>query len=302
LDVTLVDENDNPVSNHIVALGFGTDSIACYYSYTNDDGFTSGKVPADETLILQIRGLCGEIIYSTTIGPFSEDTSLGNITIDDSNVNNTEITGTLVDCNGNLVTNGGVIVEVGDLEYITQVDNGTFNFFISTCDGATDLSVIGLDFDALLESDPVVGMVGTVVNTGAIEVCDNPITESILTITIDGITYNYFGDGLRGNINTNNISVTYTPVDSTGQETFISLVANGITAGNYDDNNNCFMYDFQAPFDLQGQNPNLGLIFTTFNITEITPDIVGSFSGEAVNVVGIVADTVDVSGNFTIIQ
>ena len=244
LDVTLTDENGNPVDNHIVALGFGSDSIACYYAYTNENGFTSGKVPANEILILQIRGLCGEVIYSEFIGPFSEDTSLGTIQIMNSNINNTEITGNIVDCNGNNITNGGVILTIDDLEFIRQVDNGTFNFFISTCDDATDLSIKGFNFDDGYESEPFIGMVGTVINTGDISVCANPITSSFLTVTVGTEVYNYIGQSLTGGVSPNGIlSVLYS---SDSLETLISLVPNGTTVGNYD---NCLLYTSPSPRD-----------------------------------------------------
>ncbi len=308
LDVTLVDENGNPVEDHIVALGFESDSIACYYSYTNEDGFTSGKVPANETFLLQIRGLCGEVIYSTIIGPFTENTSLGTITIMDSNINNTEITGSL-ECNGNIVTNGGVIVTVGDQEYIRQVDNGSFNFFISTCDGATDLTIIGIDFSESQESDPVDGMVGTMINTGAIQVCENPITSSIMTVTVGTETYNYVGMSLTGSVNSPNgvINITYSPLDSLGEETYISLNPNGTTAGNYDNDNTCTMYDFSTsannPYSLRNVDANAqGLSFENFNISQVTPNLIGTFSGVVVNENGIISDTVMVTGSFTIIQ
>ncbi len=308
LDVTLVDENGNPVEDHIVALGFESDSIACYYSYTNEDGFTSGKVPANETFLLQIRGLCGEVIYSTIIGPFTDDTSLGTITIEDSNINNTEIIGSLVDCAGNAITNGAVIVTVGDQDYLRQVDNGSFNFFISTCDGATDLTVIGIDFNELFESDPVDGVVGTVVNTGAIQVCDNPITQSIMTVTVGTETYNYVGSSLTGGVSPNGlIRIQYSPLDSLGEETFISLNPNGTTVGNYDNDNNCTMFDYSTqpdfPYSLRNVDANAqGLIFENFDVTEVSPNLIGTFSGEVVNEAGFVADTVMVSGSFTIIQ
>ena len=89
LDLTLVDENDNPISAHKVGIDLGNNGNASNYSYSNNDGFISGKVPANLTLLLQISGLCDDIIYSTTIGPFTEDISLGNFTVNSPNVNNT---------------------------------------------------------------------------------------------------------------------------------------------------------------------------------------------------------------------
>lgn len=302
LDVTLTDENGDPVSSSMVAIGFGSDSLATYYSYTNQDGFTSGKVPAGEELILQIRGICGEVIYSEFIGPFSENTSL-SISVNDSGVNNTQITGTLIDCEGNLIIDGGVIVQVGEMQFIQSVDDGTFDFFISTCDGATNLTIKGLDFE--FESDPYEGgIIGTPVNTGPIQVCDNPITESILRITIDGETTSYFGDGLRGSIDSAMINISYQPVvDSLAQEISIFISANGGFPGNYADDNSAFLYDSTVPYNLQGTNPNGGVIFSTFNVLEVDPSIIGNFNGTATNIEpdGSIT-TVSVSGDFVILQ
>ncbi len=308
LDVTLVDENDNPVSNHIVAIGFGSDSLATYYAYTNSEGFTSGKVPADEELLLQIRGLCGDIIYSELVGPFSDNTSLV-ISVDNSNVNNTQITGNLVDCDGNNVANGAVIVTVGDEEYIFLVDDGNFDFFISSCGGETDLTVRGVDIDASFESDSFAGMVGTTVNTGTISVCSNPITFSTLTINVGSETYDYnsiTGNLIGGETGNGTILVEYFPQDSSGQETYIRLQLNGNTAGNYDNNNNCTMFNFSLvdmAFNLQPLDPNTQeLNLANFTISSLAPNLTGSFSDTVVNTVGIFQDTVLVTGNFTIIQ
>ncbi len=307
LDVTLTDENGNPVANHIIALGFGTDSIACYYAYTNADGFTSGKVPANETLILQIRGICGEIIHSELIGPFSDDTSL-EISIVNSSINNTEITGNLVDCDGVLVTNGGVLVEIGNLDFITTVDNGDFSFFISTCDGPTDLTITAIDFAAGLQSDPpLTGMVGTMINTGAIAVCDIDIMESVLNLTVGGEDYTYRGfNGLSGSVTPNGISIDFFPIDSLGQEAFINLFVNGSTAGDYGNNNSCTLADFTAttPYLLRNVNANAqGITFANFEITSVTPNIVGTFSDDLINEQSAdTTNTVLVTGSFTIIQ
>lgn len=306
IDITLTDENLNPVAGHIVAIGFGEDSLATNYSYTNNDGFTSGKVPAGEILLLQIRGLCGELIYTTNIGPFTENTSLGSLAIEDSNLNSTEITGSLVDCNGNPVLDGGVIVKTGDKNYHRDVDNGNFNFFISTCEGIDDLTLTGLDFNALVESDPVDLMVETSINTGPIEVCDNPITESNMTVTIDSQTYVYFGEELFAvDFEFLGIVLGYLPTIASGVDAKINIVALGLTAGNYDDNNEIpEMYDLSAdvPYNLSAIDTSQAFSFSTFNLTETSPNVKGNFSGTALNTIGTVTDTVSVTGSFNIFQ
>ena len=304
LDLTLVDENDNPISAHKVGIDLGNNGNASNYSYSNNDGFISGKVPANLTLLLQISGLCDDIIYSTTIGPFTEDISLGNFTVNSPNVNNTKVTGNIVDCNSFPITNGGIKVEIGNRIYTRRVDDGSFDFFFSPCDGSTDLTVTGLDFDALLESDPIIGMVETVNNTGPIEVCTNSITESLLTITVGDHTYNYFGEGFLVTIDTlPSIAFEYITPNNSGQNITIILIGfGGNTTGNYGDSNLGFFKDLTSspPYELDRINP-VGSLFENFTISEISPNFTGSFSGTAINTLGSIPDTVFVSGSISII-
>jgi len=303
LDLTLVDQNDIALEYYQVGLAFATDSSACYYSYTSSEGFVSGAVPKDQELLLVIRGICGETVYSTTIGPFADDTSLGDLVITGSEVNNTQILGRLVDCNGDAITNGGLIIRIGAYEYIRSIENGDFDIYVSSCDGTTDLEVIGLDFDAALESDPVTGQAGTTVNTGDISVCDNPITESILTLNVGSETYTYFGSFLTGQVNPTNIFINYVPQDSLNGETYLSFNIFGSTPGNYDNNNGVQLYDDEKPFNLTELNPNTQQVqLENMTISQTSPNIVGSFSDTLVNTLGVIPDTVLVSGNFTIIQ
>jgi len=304
LDLTLEDANNNPISNHAIAIGFGTDAIASYYSYSNSEGFVTGKIPAGLELLLQIRGLCGEIIHSTIIGPFNENTSLGTINVVDPNINNTPIAGSIVDCNGNLIDNGGVITEVDGLSFIALADNGTFDFFLSNCEGPTNVTITAIDFDNLLQSELINGTVGTVVNTGALQVCGNPVTDNFLTISVGNETYLYSGDELTGGIipNSNLINIQFTKQDSLA-ETLIGLNAlNGTTAGNYDNNNSCTIFDSAGvpPYSLSGPNPNQSINFANFNISQLSPNIVGTFSDILINDFGSTPDTVLVSGSFLI--
>lgn len=305
LDLTLEDENVKPIADHGIGIGLGTNVNLTSYSNTNNEGFTSGKVPANVTLKLEIRGFCGVLIHSTTIGPFTEDTSLGTLLVENPNINNTQITGSTFDCNGNLITNGGINIEVGTQNYTTHIDDGNFDLFISTCEEPSNITVTGLDFDALLESDPVEAIAGTINNTRPIIVCDNPIpiTESTLTFTIGDEPYEYFGDELEGVIwNFDLINIFYDKLSAQTTETNLSVLGN--TVGNYDNNNECNMYDFttDVPYSLIALTPNEPLNFENFNISQISPNIIGTFSGMAVNEIDTIPDTVFVSGSFNIFQ
>ena len=297
LDLTIVDENGIPVAGNLVGISFVGDNVPNNYSYTNSEGFITGKVPANITLLLQIRGLCQETVYSTIIGPFNEDTSLGNLFVDDSEINNTRITGSLLNCAGELVTDGGITVSTGDGNYITTVDNGAFSLFISTCDEEADLTISGVDFNEELISDPISGLTGTTINTGTIEVCNN--LTSLLTMTVDSEVNNYFGGGLAGNIDANNISITF---ESAEGPVLIVMTLNGTEVGNYATSNIGTYFDGGAPYSLQNIDPSTQqVVFSTFNITQVSPNIVGSFGGMARDD-SSGGTPVSVSGSFRIVQ
>lgn len=303
LDMTLIDQEGIPLEHYQVGLGFPVDSSACYYGYTSDEGFVSGAVPIDQELLLIIKGLCGETIYSTTIGPFAEDTSLGELVLTGSSLNNTHILGSLVDCTGDPITNGGVIIRIGDRDYTRTVDNGAFDFQVSTCSENTDFEVIGLDFSDQKESDPFTGQTGTTVDFGSISVCDNMIEESILNINIGGQGYIYSGMFLNGEIDQNNIRIQYSPVDSLEEEALLIFNINGTTPGEYGGDNFSILYDYTVPWALSETDSNSqSIVLDNLTISEVSPNIVGTFSDTLVEFSGNEPDTVFVSGDFLIIQ
>ena len=53
-------------------------------SHTDNTGTVSGPVPVNEILIMRVYGDCGAILYSKNIGPFSKDTVLSNIKINNT--------------------------------------------------------------------------------------------------------------------------------------------------------------------------------------------------------------------------
>ena len=48
---------------------------------TDSEGQFGGFVPNDALLLLEIWDACDEVMYSTNIGPYSENTDLGTITL-----------------------------------------------------------------------------------------------------------------------------------------------------------------------------------------------------------------------------
>jgi protocatechuate 3,4-dioxygenase beta subunit len=148
LCMTIEDTNGNPVYGVVVELWM---SNATYprTGWSNGNGEICGLIPANETLTMEIIDPCGAPISTSTIGPFSADTNLGVITIPAAQT--VVVTGTLLDCNNNPVTDGYVVLESGSYannNYINlsyTVTNGSFTFTTFPCNTLTSFTLEGID-------------------------------------------------------------------------------------------------------------------------------------------------------------
>jgi hypothetical protein len=163
------------------------------YGYTDSLGNLCGKVPKNEPLVLEIMGQCNNVVYSQNIGPFSANTNLGTISATIPPTSQLIITGTVVDCSNNNVTNGvAVIYTGGAYSYSVPVTNGTFSHTIVRCNNSSiNFTVIGID-NATNQQSGQVGGTGTTgtVNVGTIQACGTSSLE-FASYLIDGIPYSF---------------------------------------------------------------------------------------------------------------
>ncbi len=169
--------------NSGVVVGFG---------YTNENGQFAGAVPQDTELTITVFDNCGNVLFTGPIGPFSEDAVLEAIILDNSVASSSiAITGTLVDCDQTVITNGYIIADYGITSSIVPVDeNGVFNSTINTC-SSSELTLTGIDLINLKESDPVVADITGLseFDAGTISVCEQ--LEQYFVSTVADTTWNY---------------------------------------------------------------------------------------------------------------
>ncbi|HRW74718.1 MAG: hypothetical protein H6568_04295 [Lewinellaceae bacterium] len=199
----VVDNNGTPLIGVrvLATLVNGDPNIpASANAWTNLDGEFGGKVPAGEVILIEILDQCGDVVFSQQVGPLSADLDLGDITVDLAG-NSIAITGSLVDCDDNPVTNGYVRVEVAGLTVILPTaTDGSVSAVVSTCD-ADELIAAGYDVENL-KSSPVQTYTITGLSDldlGELSVCDN--LEEYILYTLDGITVLFAepGGGIQGN-------------------------------------------------------------------------------------------------------
>lgn len=178
--------NQYPLSEALVTITSQTHGILGG-EIINSSGFFGGHIPANETLFINVSILCSGIynsVYTASIGPFSSNATLAPINIS-LPISTTTITGSIVDCNGNTLTNGYVFAN-GQSCF---TNNGFFSF--TTC--GTTLSV-----QAMTSSPWVVGqsqsitLNGSNQNIGNLQVCGSAPNNFS---DIDGNSYSYIQIG-----------------------------------------------------------------------------------------------------------
>lgn len=174
----LLSSSGDPLPNvclRIFAPNLAQAGSAC----TDDSGVFTGRVPANEALILQILTPCGTIAQEQPIGPFSEDTDLGDVTVDSELSSSSLITGQLVDCSGAPVDNGILqICWATNCQFVWPDEDGLFSKSIVACSPG-QFTVTAFDLSEVLASEPQTFDLAATVDLGEFPVCDAPIAEFV---------------------------------------------------------------------------------------------------------------------------
>lgn len=134
IDGIVTDQDGNPFGSRYIKVFRNNGFICCYGSIASDGSFV-GRVPQGESLVFQIFDYGGDCdwsqeIHSMNIGPLLQDTPLGSILIQLDNTNQCSVSGTVIDCDDNPVTDG--FIKIGNT--IVQITNGDFDASVIVCD------------------------------------------------------------------------------------------------------------------------------------------------------------------------
>lgn len=211
LTLTVVNANGNPISNIGVGI-IGNGNTWPALGLTDNDGQVSGLIPANQTLVLNVYAdysSCAttNIIYTTSIGPFTTNTTLPNITINNSStIISSNVVGTLVKCNTTNVTNGYVILNrYGNYSFST-VTNGAFSFNEIYCPNDTAFTLKGFDVENLQQTDSIsYNFTAPITTIGNLQACTT--IDEFISYKIDNeptvfILDNLFGGASQGGIPT----------------------------------------------------------------------------------------------------
>jgi hypothetical protein len=195
LEMRLLNSANNlPLANTLVKItSLATNTYA--YDHTNDSGYVAGYVPKNESLKLEVIAgtVCNTntVVYTQNIGPYTTNTSLGNISVTIPTNLVINFTGTVNGCNNQPVSNGYVSLSLanGTSTIAYTNTNGAVNFSLVHCGGTTAYSYNAVDLTNGNYSNTITGTAtSSTVNLGTVAACGNTINLSGVYIAgaIDG--------------------------------------------------------------------------------------------------------------------
>jgi len=205
LGMTLKNADGMPLVHATVRL---TRITATYpyatYGYTDSLGQVNGLVPSGEQLLMEVLDPCANAVYSQNVGPFTQASNLGTVTITIPAGQYLTITGKLANCANTAVTHGYAIISIDNIVRYASVDaNGNYSLSILNClNSSPACTIVGVD-EGNGQQSPGVSVPVTMptTNAGVISACGTSTNEYI-NYTIDNTSYSItsatvIGDSLR---------------------------------------------------------------------------------------------------------
>ena len=192
LSMTVKNGHGDPIVHALVRISrTGATNWIQAYGITDSLGKVSGLVPANESLLVEVLDPCMNPVYSQNAGPYSQNTNLGVITINNSGTSLVNVTGRILNCAGNAVTDGYAIVYFNNMaRYANTNANGEFAVSFITCPASgTHVEVTPVDESVQQQGvAAMVPLVSPVTNAGNLTACGIS-AEQYINYTLDGTNY-----------------------------------------------------------------------------------------------------------------
>jgi hypothetical protein len=183
LEGTVTNEGGEPLANTQVSVHF-PDQNTFATGFTNANGMFSGLVPSGELLVLTISDACNFSVYAQNIPPLSDDTDLGFIEVEASDVSTTTISGSLANCDGGIVN--AAIVQIcwpQGCQFIIPNADGTFEQTFTWC-GTAEFNIGIVDYSTG-ETFATTAPATSEVALGLVQVCEGPL-ETYISLDFNG--------------------------------------------------------------------------------------------------------------------
>jgi hypothetical protein len=205
-NVTVIDANGNPVPMAHVRIRSQSNPYNSGVGYTDSTGYTSGYIPANSDLVIEVSfyNSCGTPSYTQNFSTTNANLSLGTITLPAAAT--ATASGTLTDCNGQPVTNGYVVVQynAGPVFRYPVDATGAYQFSTPLCGTNAVVNIVGVDLSSQQQSSGLTyTMISGANNIGNIQAC-GIATNEFIHFVIDNGTPRVFtpaADSIYTNLN-----------------------------------------------------------------------------------------------------
>lgn len=270
----VVSASGNPLTNMKVQVRIASSGWIVGYDYTDMNGYMTGKLPEGVELILEVFDICGNLVHTENIGPFTGITDLGIIEVDGT-TSETNITGMAENCDGELVENGLAIVQVGTSFFYHYFSDGSFNLTLLSCSSSNEVELLLVDIDNAYQADAIVLSAGETHDLGTVTVCD-VVIDFYLTLNVNGITVQYLLP-LGEVITIDSLGEVVTMANIYTPEVYGSIRYDGAGTGDFSSANGTnFLINQVAGWNLQGSFDDE---FTVHEYGDVGEPVRISFSG-----------------------
>ncbi|WP_299228333.1 hypothetical protein [uncultured Psychroserpens sp.] len=233
LCVTVTYEDNSELAHAWVTITSNT--YGTRGGYTNSSGEVCGLIPSGESLEVNIYpngvGDCeSESIYSSVIGPYSEDSSITLDIIDTSSLNFETVFGNFNACDGNPIEEGYVLLNYANTEFSDYVDNGEFEFSFLRCNDEDTFYLQGYDYINIQQTDSIAyTFTPPVTNIGTLSAC-NTVEEFITYQYGDESPVSYYFD-VQGGLDGDYLTISYYSQDN-NLDDYFNLYINPFSGAN----------------------------------------------------------------------
>lgn len=171
--------------DHYIRLTILSTGASAVVSVTQEGSF-SGFVPKGEQMILEVFNTCYDVVHTETIGGFEENTVLPKITVLAPPEQWHTISGTLINCNDEPVTNGYVSINYANQNRIIFLDEeGSFSEAFPEC--VDDfVRITAIDLDELKSSAIQTAILDSDIELDVFKACDE--LQGEFSITLGGVS------------------------------------------------------------------------------------------------------------------
>ena len=195
LEMTLVDQNGTPLSGYLVKL-INTANNDARTGTTNTAGWVGGLAYPNANLQMEVYALssiCGTTtpIYSQTVVTSTINLNLGTVTIPITTPAAASIIGSIVDCSGNPISNGSVVLSPYNI-VLTANSLGQISYTFP-CTPSSPIVMYAYDLTNNVFGTSTATLVNGVNNVGALNACGSvtPYLSVDMTNVSTSINFQY---------------------------------------------------------------------------------------------------------------